>query len=510
MTKEKIYKAITVFGIDWYKVREKHSGVNEFLDTLRLDEDSIIVKRWHPVKGQFWGVAQLLKMLSKNTYLYEVIHPKMKRKVYFDIDIINPEPNIDTLQVIKDTILKQFPHAHMNISGYKLPQKHSYHIVLQNYHFNNSDDTRKYLVPFANTNPYFEPAVYGKYNNFKCINQSKPKEDAPIQAYIEGDIVLLNHTVLSNFDNDSQDASLFSRDIYAIKTKPPKFDFVAFDPPKEFLKDIPDTFCLANSSSIEKLQILPNPPRNTSNYLKHNDIFKVMIWCKQEGLSFEDFWSWNSQKDPSESRFVQWADSWSNADNYKCKTTFVDTLLIKLYQHINTTLKLRQYKKLHKLQHTKIINNNWLSADDNSTTDKYTILDVRMGGNKTGSIADYIHNHHFQRILFIVPRIALAFDLKNRFPEFTVYKDIKEKHQLKNQDKLIICAESLHYLVDCSFDCVILNEVETTLHAFKGTASTHRPFFLKFLKQASISQVGISCCVELVYNIVFSESQRVH
>ena len=39
------------FGIQWYKVKEKNSGINTFLENLRNKEYDFLIKRHHPVKG---------------------------------------------------------------------------------------------------------------------------------------------------------------------------------------------------------------------------------------------------------------------------------------------------------------------------------------------------------------------------------------------------------------------------------------------------------------------------
>ncbi len=76
----------------------------------------------------------------------------------------------------------------MKISGYHIDTKSSYYIVSENYHFQNTEEMRACIIPFCAElkGLGFDTAVYGKYNNFKCVNQSKPKADAIIQAYIEG------------------------------------------------------------------------------------------------------------------------------------------------------------------------------------------------------------------------------------------------------------------------------------------------------------------------------------
>ncbi|KAJ3308190.1 hypothetical protein HDV04_001621 [Boothiomyces sp. JEL0838] len=493
------------YGIIWYKTRGKKSGINEYLqDQQDFENGGLMIKRWHPIHGQFWGVGtkqQLERLITKNTYTYEILHPDRKRKVYFDIDYkTTDEENV--LDKIKKVILHQFPKARMNISGYVNADKTSYHIILENYHFDNQEEAKQFLNPFtsAHSSLGFDNAVYNRFSVFKCINQSKPKPDAPIQAYIEGNENVGFHLVQTNFVEDSINASTLKWENYNIQKRqvPVKSqikDIINFNPGDMFLKDIPDDFTLANSSAIEKLRILPNPPRGIADgYLRHNEIWKIMIWARNEEINFDDFWEWNKTKDASESRMVKYNGYWNENLTYKISEEFINALLIKAYPELLNDICRRRFEKLNNVQNTKTVDKTFVSHDDISDV-KYTFLNVRMGGNKTGSVANYLKKNPFDRILFIVPRISLAYDLLGRFPDFTVYEKVKDKRTLKNFDKLIVSIQSLHYLTDVQYDCIILDEIETTLNTFSGDVKTHKTrasnntfvnwkFWLNFMKNA--------------------------
>ncbi len=199
---DKIYKSLTLYGVSWYKTREKNSGINTFLEaTDEYKNGGIMTKIWHPKRGQYWGVAtcdQLKHMIRSNKYCYEIIPPSKKRKVYFDIDL-NPESE-HNLTKIKDIISHQFPQALLNVSGYENNTKRSYHIILQNYHFENTDSTKQFLLPFCRAH-----REYGF------------DDDAPVQEFIEGSRELSKHLTLIDFDDNSLDASTLDWNAYAIQ-----------------------------------------------------------------------------------------------------------------------------------------------------------------------------------------------------------------------------------------------------------------------------------------------------
>ncbi len=113
--------------------------------------------------------------------------------------------------------------------------------------------------------------------------------------------------LVAEVSEQSQDAKCLTRTRQIVRKEELKFDIIDYKPPAKYNKEIPLTFDLYNATALEKLAILPNPPRESEAYMKHNDIWKVMVWCHNEGLSFDDFWRWCAEKDASETRFAKWA-----------------------------------------------------------------------------------------------------------------------------------------------------------------------------------------------------------
>ena len=484
---KKIYKSQVLYGITWYKVKEKNSNINVFLEALRNDKSKYLVKRHNPKYGQFWAVVtfeQIQKMICKNVYLYEILSPNVYKKVYFDID-----SKTDTLEACKEKILERFPNARLQISGYHTSEKHSFHIVLSNYFVKDPLVIQQFCS--RNTDLGFDTAVYGKNNLFKCINQSKPKPNAPIQAYLEGDKSLSKHLVLSDFDEDAQEVSISEAVLIERQQRPQieakerqktskePLDLLNDINPKNNIYELEDDFDYINALSRDKLRVIPLNHRNTDDTLNHRVIWKVMVWCKNENISFEEFWQWCKQKEDTESRKCRYMDYWEAAEKYNTNETFIDTILYRFYPFLKEDDYRKKYRIMNTIDPTTVITNQWLSGQDISKEKKITYLNIRMGGNKTGAVLEFIKSlDENATILFITPRIALSADILGRMNniglEFENYKDISNKSELVSKDRLICSVQSLHYLADKQYDYVIIDEIETVWPSFSGEAQTHK------------------------------------
>jgi len=144
----------------------------------------------------------MIKLISKNHGIYEIIRPDAKRKVYFDVDWKDGE-NDCSLDTIKNKILEKFPDALFAVSGSITEVKTSYHIVLLNYHFNSQEDQHK-MMRWINTITYLgiDNCVYTKNRLMKCVNQSKP--DGRVQEDLSNNTIE-EHSILFVKD-DSKDA----------------------------------------------------------------------------------------------------------------------------------------------------------------------------------------------------------------------------------------------------------------------------------------------------------------
>ncbi|KAI9101776.1 hypothetical protein DFS34DRAFT_591608 [Phlyctochytrium arcticum] len=60
-----------------------------------------------------------------------------------------------------------------------------------------------------------------------------------------------------------------------------------------------------------------------------------MNWCRYVGISFEDFWAWNRQKDSSVARYKRWFEQWQSKKEYHVSSQLLDVLLRRSYPRIS-------------------------------------------------------------------------------------------------------------------------------------------------------------------------------
>ncbi|KAI9008252.1 hypothetical protein BC832DRAFT_539126 [Gaertneriomyces semiglobifer] len=443
--------------------------------------------------GRLWGaltLKEITRIIQTNHGIYEILHPDMKRKVYFDVD-----KSTLPLNEIKEIILKRFPNANMQISGREV--EHG-----------------------------FNRKVYNRNQNYKCIRQSKCGE--PVQEYVEGSHTLSKHLVLHDFDDDAIDIATMDFGYDEVTTCPSKkkqkttsLDILAI--PQEDLP-VPDHYDCLHAKPLEKLAILPNPQHGKKGALDHQLSWQVMLWSKDIGLSFNEFWSWCRRKDSSAIRYKKYMQAW-NSDKYNVSPKFMDALLQRFYPEINVSSSTQHFQHqfdIMKATHSTITNGDYLqNADisspikkrkrDSEATDmlgaerpipagmpeinsyfhktprskprfiKYSFLTLPMGRNKTGAVVDFITRYGMDwRILWLTPRITLSENTMWRLRLAGLCVD-NYKHFSKEQKdegkldkcKFLICSiQSLHYTTK-PFDMVVIDEPETVFTTFIGNASTH-------------------------------------
>lgn len=483
METDKIKKVERLYcGIQWYKAKPD-SGIYTYLEQLRNgDENLYMVHRSHPKYGRYYGIAnklQIEKMISKNVYLYEILISSIRKKVYFDIDIEDKKDKLEEcLKIINDN----FPEANIQVSGSKTEEKISYHIVLSNYYVYDTIILEKFVEQYKSLG--FDTNVYKKKTLFKCINQSKTKENSPIQAYISGNKKLTKHLVLMDFDTDAKNIEELSTMKVLLnnvretsnrnKLNETQIDLLNINE-MDIKHELPETFDYINACALEKLKAIPLNHRKTNNTLNHLVIWKIMVWAKNENITFEDFWNWCKQKDSTESRKLRYISYYQTASKYNIPEKFIDTLLLKFYPYLKEDNIQKLYRKMNEINATKEVDSNYLQHSDISLNTKVSYLNVRMGGNKTGAVIDYIKtNYKEKRVLYIVPRISLATDIKERMIKenvnFELYSDILTKDSMGEFDNLIVCINSLIYLADCKYSLIVIDEIETIWESFSNGA----------------------------------------
>ena len=346
---EQIKKSQKLYNIQWYK-----KGVDSVQDYLIniLKDNEILLHRHTTKEGRQWGVTtpeNLLKIVSKNRGLYEVQVSDRKRKLNFDIDVdrtIYKDINPDTLlESCKTKLIQEFPEGLLQVSGVVTEHKISYHIVISNWYADNIDDILC-LKDFAtdNSDLFFDNKVYTSNRNMKLINQSKP--DGRVQSYISGDLDLQKHFITCYFDPDSKNINT-SNVFKKIAAKPTNTFNVLEIPQMKMIT--PLQFDYHNSTFQEKLNIIPLYKRNCPLTLSHSNIRKILIWAKQVGISFEEFWSWCQLKDNCKERLDKWFDIWNDCD-LNIGTSAIEAILKRFYPKITQNKSTTKFRHNFELQ----------------------------------------------------------------------------------------------------------------------------------------------------------------
>jgi hypothetical protein len=487
-----ILRTVVAWKLEWKGNNYIHkSGAMD--DVLkRVTSETFPVESYTQKHGRLWTVVtkeQLVRLIQKNRGIYEIFPAEGKRKVYFDVD-----KGEKALEEAKELILSKFPGANMHVSGRNAlhgqpDSESSWHITLSNYYAMNLAAMAPVRELCREWKEYgFDPVVYMKNQNYKCINQSKP--DKPIQEYLEGSQELSKHLIMHDFDEEAIDIATMDlgfKEVVARLQKKTKYstvlDILAI--PQSELPS-PDNFDWLTASPLDKLSILPCPKRGTLGCLSHLLCWQIMLWCGGVGITFPQFWAWNKQKDENLTRYQKYKNSWDQRkEEYHVKQGFMDVLLQRVYPKIQETKVTAKLRAQFDLEETTVIegrDGKFLSADDISVDKKWTYLISSMGSNKTGAVVEYLKQHGpGKRVLWLTPRITLSQNtgqrLKVEWVAFECYKDVskrdKDKGVLDSKERIICSIQSLHYLAK-EFDIIVADEIETLLLTFEGNATTHQ------------------------------------
>ncbi|KAJ3020551.1 hypothetical protein HKX48_000630 [Thoreauomyces humboldtii] len=370
--------------------------------------------------------------------------------------------------------------------------------LLNNYHAMTLDAmTSVKLIAVKHFSDGFDPSVYCKNKNFKCINQSKIAK--PVQGWIEGSKSDLDHLVLHGIDfNSSQDIEGMTFDGIEIPHEPESTDMIPVETKIDILSipqqslPVPVNFDIMTAMPLDILAKLPNPPKNAPGGLNHNLIWQVMCWAKQSGIAFTQFWQWNLQKNNSVERFKRYQKQWDKCD-YKTSSRTINAMLLRTYPKINETQVTKVFREQFDIPDVKIVDSEFLHADHIAhwRTKKFTVLVSPMGRNKTGATIDWISpfvKTQNMSVLWISPRITLSQNtlqrlndtlqsLNDKGLEFHNYKDISKKAKLAGEmskhDHLICSIQSLHYL-DRNYDIIVADEWDTIASTFARDCKTHK------------------------------------
>ena len=493
-------------GIYWYSNKKNSQNIDPKLKALYhcielVKENELVIHKSNNIY-RMWGIgseSELIKMTETNNHIFEVLLENNQKKVYFDIDIKPSEAKgsfTEHLKECKKIIMSMFKQPNFQVSGSESESKFSYHIILSNYVFNNEFCLLKSFAEFYKDYG-FDPSVFNKNKNMKCINQSKGfkqdnnkkwVKDPRIQSFIEGNQNHSKHLITCDFDETFTHLKFMDFSDYKVilKTEQDTNNTIKLRKRLEHKKkgidilnikpsttNLPLSFDYANATNLEKLQVLPN------ENLTHDIQFFVMCWCKQNQISFDDFWLWCSKKSSTNERLDRYTSYW-NGFEYNVRRQYIDNILEMYYPRLKKDYNYQRYEDYLKVPtefKKTLVGENYIDIEDIGDSGVY-VLGVGCGRGKTETAIKDIQRNMDKRVLFIVPRITLSYDIHNRLKksniEFTNYKDLKSGESLGHMKREIISPCSLHKLDLTSYnfnqgspyDTLIIDEFETLIDMF--------------------------------------------
>ena len=491
------FKTITHLKINWLKNASENGGAMQMVINSRNNSGNNVI--WSKTKknGNMWADvsnSQLLKLLEKDNYIYEVIHA-FPHKLYFDIDADNKD--YDIYEKIVPEINKLFPDADIAVSGSKSDIRQSYHIILNNYLIKNENDRQlmKSIVKYLknNFNDSFDDKVYTKNRNMKCINQSK--EDGRIQAIIFND-ELQKHFIttfingadypIPTFEVTQPEVKL-AIDIDTVQTK----KFNVGELPKLKLELPEDNkFNINDFTPKEALKILP-----INKSFAHKYTHYIARFCFYNDITFDEFYGWYKNKNESKDAYNKWKYHWANMNKFpEVSIVQIMTLILKYYPSIRNEKHFQQFQQLFKIKDVMRVDE--LNQDIFNNTSKFLCINTGMGSGKTFQTIKYLKDK--EDFIWITPNIALAQNTTQRLRtdgiNISYYKDFRKvadkAENIHKQNKLMICINSLHYTNDTKYKIVVIDEIETVLNKWfnnetlEETKKTNWNRFIDILKNA--------------------------
>lgn len=466
-------KQTKLWKLEWFKNDDENGGA--MAESIKVCHPEHIVIHSQTIKnGRLWGhtePSKVLKLLETNHGLYEVI-TKFPHKVYFDIDKAG-EMEQSYLQQVKQVILTYFPNAEMAVSGSIKATKTSYHIVLQNYTIHNENERNhiKHLVKYIceNTDEGFDWKVYTKNRNMKCINQSK--DDGRVQEIIENEDFKA-HCITCFVPDYALPFQLLPEPVeeaVMIAKSNKIFDIGSL--PKLVLAT-PDNFDVTTATPKDILALLP-----IDKSFGHDYTHLVSRFCYHNEITFEIFLSWIEKKHkPLNQNIIQkWSNHWKKLDKFPpVNSTRMINVLHHFYPHIKKDIHFRNFSQTFQLPNDNIIKIETISQEQFNGKEKYSIFNVGMGGGKTAQTISYLKSE--PNFLWIAPNRALATNTKRRFEMEDIdvcnYQDVntkkKKEGKLKEEQRLIVCLNSLHYIENTKYDVLVIDEIETLIDKFLG------------------------------------------
>lgn len=432
---------------------------------ITFDKD----RRYHGIVDE----KELVSLVKNNNLNICEILTSFPYRVYFDID---GKPDL-LLTEVKKSLNIYFGNIKLYIMGYETDSKHSYHITTNHYITCIEDllllkDIVKSIK--ADSCAYFDDTVYNKNRAMKCVFQSKP--EGAIQLPIEGTEGLHKFFIGSFLPTEIES---FQKTI-----KLP----VISKQLKHTVKSIStETLVLPSSISNEDLnsaiKLLELTPINEDNDT-HNYRWLTMAFCYSNGITFNQFLEWLIPMNPSKQRQHKLKVCWD-----LLPTTLKTLITITQYRRrlsqyypelLEKNINVSKFLSSFDLSNYKTKEINRIEQTHYNRNKRVLVFNIGMGGGKTTTTLEYLKKS--DSFIWLAPRQTLvlntSFRMKSEFGiDHLTHLDVGKKNkaeQLQEAKKLIICNQSLHYLLPNQvFTTVVIDEIETVLNSWKDD-ETHK------------------------------------
>ncbi len=497
-----------------------------------VGEDELTFFYWKEYKHSKCNKPHFMKLIRDNNYITEWIRPNVNRRVYFDLDGKKKDIGSDRdIWISLDNFIGKVNEKFKR--GDKLPkiavsgsyaykegydEKYlSYHIVLPEFYFPNTDSQNKAFKAWA-VSLGADSGVYGNHSKFKCINQKKSTKEAddriqriildndPIHAISHSNIFVENTVYhiaqllpdevdgLVNLDTDEWTEKfrdgLITGVVNEIMTTSRRqrenrgnSQIREIEPNNAV--DIP-TLCIRYEKYLD---ILDKFRFLTPEYRLPRQVWRNLVrWFIIEGGTYEEFISSSMYEEwinlhPTEPTTQAWWNNIRDADDsylpysrrqmedILCRHYGVDYLKPRFLTQMGEQFLKRDetYKGI-----TPTVVDGQYVTQEYINDAKYQLLCVAMGAGKTYLAIKYlekmIKKNPSKTFCFITTRISQASGVVGRTKhlEVILYSDKKEKYQLRQARRLCIELESIHYVLGCKFDYLILDEFESLRESFKS------------------------------------------
>ena len=214
--------------------------------------------------------------------------------------------------------------------------------------------------------------------------------------------------------------------------------------------------------------MLPNNSNFAHSYRHH-----ICRFVHSAKLSFDNFYNtfYIKHKDTIELK-TKWEYHWSHiADFPPVSRQNILFILYKYYPSLRNSKSKRVFTEQFILNPDHILKVPILTQNEFNLDEKFIIINTPMGSGKTAQTTDKLLG--VSSFCWMIPTIALARNTYFRMVEKNIdccyYKDKKlfkkqsDKENLRKYEKLIICANSLHYIQDKIYEVVVVDEIESFL-----------------------------------------------